>query len=1775
MPSTDILSLLNTRFSLAHQKQIVLALHQDELVWNAVAANDNLATFHAKPWFQPSDWSPAHIAIAIISPELTLSALQDKVIIALPTQLRRDCIHAFENALIDKTSPSILAEAGMLALAFRERYRLTGSWQGIRDELVKGRENNEDGYQLFSRWKTVIAIAVGLIPDVAGFYSDLLGEGDIPGVKEMALNTILCQPEDEQVLASCIRELFITHMPGGILSALEYLERIGRKDVATGLARLVKNDTNQICRDMFSGSNVGPLSSFSDVLSNAVLASLAKFAGEKDKASELFVDIMKGLENTSSEVIYWFGKPSTLGESQEKCFQSKSMTSDEHPFEQLKELLQSGDSSQLFIDEVENAANLWLNVILISPWKAFPEHHDTEDIKPVFQKLTEVGLLKSAKELLEGLLANFPVRSDLWAILRDISMELGDLTAAIELAKSICLIEPEITDAFRKLAVITEKLDDSDLAYTAWSNVISNPEQTETHDYYSHGLQALKHNEPVVAIQSGEKLLSVKPDYGPGYYLLGEAFVLCGDKTRAIDLLTQATLLDEENPHAWTLLANQYTETDQPEKALAILKEAVMALPDNIAVIRLIGDEYIKSGAYVEGLPYIKKVVGLDPLDGKSAVQLGQILQKLGRDDEALEVLERGFSYASEYAPLTYELARLYLSNERPEKALPLLDQLSAREEAEYGWLVDFIECALGQAGTTPPFIHEKGVEVANIYNAIDKARRFIPENFQLDFYLACVLTISGENEKSLTIFQSLVSTKEFELPDWRWKVQSGIAINALALKQPETALVALEDVLALRPDESQMHRLLASVCVDLNLAKEGMQAARFVVDQSPLDAEALNWFTNMATRFGAYPDAVQATEKLIATHPDNPSHWYRLAQIHLLTGDFDLAKSSLSQFIAMKGAQHTQLMDAAAAFIQMRDIPKALMAYERIKELDCRNAIHDWDEALLYVELNDKERAHESLNQALDKGIRHPMVSIFRAGLLAAEGKYKDAASILNDVILGYSTLDNVPTLGGLVLSSGLNTPTWLIRMTKRDELLTQQIQYLYKASDYQNASQLAADAEKEFPDNQKLGFWNVLTRSACLQQITQYGLVDYPADTPADDEWVVNQLCTLVEHHMRLGETQEANHLLHKTAMVSALNPRVLAGQARSLAHERNSKSAEQVYQQALTARNRSGKTQYLRMGWEGVGNLAEDEENLWMGEALLDIRYWEDGLSRILDFYNSHPGEPRAKYSLVKAYLMYEEEKEVFQFLQANQHIPDIHKACGMTYARLNGLVDELGQWLGEGRTSELKARVNMIFQPSPIHLRNLAKYIDSSTAMKTYLLGLKRLGFKTGSVLLDGNYPMNKENAAYFALAYMDVDPKRAYQIIKPDLDELVEDPMALILFGMIARDCDNPNEAFQAFTKALQLWPDEPVWHFTAGKLADELGDRLAALAHFEDATHLDDMNPEYILAYAAELIQQLAYDRAINLLKRTWSNDEDAYIAYSLLTKSFIGMNDTEAAYQFAQKSLQVNQDSVDALLCCANLASVAGEQQQAMRYCREIIKIIPGHEDASMLLVTLIEKLEGKASALKTLDSLIPPVRQPAGILARKASMVLEVAGAKAALPYYQELVWKTDGNVEYLSKLAFIQMEIGDFNSAERTVTDALLLVANDDPGLNRMMAIICHKNGQLDRAVHHFSEAIRLDPVCVDAYLELAEIYKDRREYQDALHVYQRAMRVLPKDYRPYFQAGQVMKECKDYIGAEAMYRQAVELNPSDLQVKRQLGAIIALNLVHNCQEASVRA
>ena len=120
--------------------------------------------------------------------------------------------------------------------------------------------------------------------------------------------------------------------------------------------------------------------------------------------------------------------------------------------------------------------------------------------------------------------------------------------------------------------------------------------------------------------------------------------------------------------------------------------------------------------------------------------------------------------------------------------------------------------------------------------------------------------------------------------------------------------------------------------------------------------------------------------------------------------------------------------------------------------------------------------------------------------------------------------------------------------------------------------------------------------------------------------------------------------------------------------------------------------------------------------------------------------------------------------------------------------------------------------------------------------------------------------------------------------------------------------------------------------------------------------------------------------------------------------------------------------------------------------------------------------------------------------------------------------------------------------------------------------LLGKIQEKVGNLDQAVNYFSQAVALDPKRKDAYLNLSQVYLKQRDHINARKALEQGIEKNPGELTLYLACAALLKEAKDYQAAEHMLRKASSLDPRNVNIHRQLGAVLALNLVHQSQEVS---
>ena len=89
----------------------------------------------------------------------------------------------------------------------------------------------------------------------------------------------------------------------------------------------------------------------------------------------------------------------------------------------------------------------------------------------------------------------------------------------------------------------------------------------------------------------------------------------------------------------------------------------------------------------------------------------------------------------------------------------------------------------------------------------------------------------------------------------------------------------------------------------------------------------------------------------------------------------------------------------------------------------------------------------------------------------------------------------------------------------------------------------------------------------------------------------------------------------------------------------------------------------------------------------------------------------------------------------------------------------------------------------------------------------------------------------------------------------------------------------------------------------------------------------------------------------------------------------------------------------------------------------------------------------------------------------------------------------------------------------------------------------------NGNFDRALACFQQALKADPRRVTTWLNLASAYALTNRLAEAVASARQAVKISPQDATPHFALGRYLQRAGDRSGAEAEYRTALKLDPNN--------------------------
>jgi len=1764
---------------------VVRSIHQDALLWDTVTGVDFLANFSEFAGSNSTKWNIGQYCLHSIEyPEP--DSISKEPLSPLPPEIRQQTSSTYQKAVKSGTPPITLSEAGLLALALRERYRLTGSWSGMVDEITRSNSS-----RIFSPtcWKTPFAIIYSWFnqspeildefkclssqlteKDYSAFISAILLSQTIPFETLIINFNIALDGEELHHLVPWLRYLQSIHPQLALALARDYihhsqtsLDGENSPEYNDYLHSLAVNSrySDPLMDDAYDPDfstidlwlNVYELAeceelytallSHKNILLHGLLARIQANQLRKSvsqKGLNPWIDLSHSLSNsalaTAEMVLSGIPAGANLLELDELL-----KTSD-HPISLLARSAIAKSHG-----DVESARLFAKSATISSGNSSF----SLTEISRIRSFLHQMGYFDLAKDLSKAVSQNHTFIADYRIWLAEDELKVGETQAALLSAESVLLLEPTNLSARRVYAQALSFAGRFEDALSQWE-IITHPEvgseQPAQRDWLEYAHIALVLNDLPKAAAISEQLVATNEPNAAIYTLSGEVCMAQGEIQQAIYAFEQAITADSSYEQPWLALAGYYASQGDSAKSIDTLRSGLSSCPESSELCGMLGEQYATIGAYTDALPYTLHSLDLDPSNLNLVYKAGSMLQLVGKTESALTIYRNALNTIPDNPGLLQAYATaLVASGDLAAAYTPLLSIITQKPDHIAPYL-DFVTSAIYVYKT------QGGIDLKMIQEYLLIGLELEP-NHQMALLLDADLNVlMGNYSQASDSYRSLAESPLLT-EDMRWRINYGIGLTSAKLGEVDVALAALEEAGTLNPKNYEIQQKLAETYLSSNLKKAAMDAAQLALSILPNDTANLLWYSNFCQKSGDIPEAISALQSAISQQPENISLLLRMGSLQMQMGENAAAVLTFNRLLEEDKLTPEQVKDAAALLAEAGQGPDAIQLLHDAIQKDPSHALTLLMDLATYEKQDGNVlRAVSAIDQAIQINTNNPTLILQKADLLAFAG---DTSSAL-ETLKGLLDASSKPVeKDAIELSANLAAIhlriAFLLRKNGDLPGALENAQAAIHLGEFDNAvNYLIADLK-----------YNLMDLPGSKELLTDIEDISSPIHTP------ISILSTLIDYELFEAQTTEPNLSALGSSRwqlwISSLliiNHPIDSRDEIALFEELQGHSCEKIYADLPLT-----DLHPLNLPAIPPYNLVTSSPTLLFPliNACLKLNLFKSAAWLIGELERAYSLEPAINLYKMKALTYQAEQARLCDRLMVVTHAPDIQILSVQNLTELQHTFNIIHDLSDNTSVADYwMARGTFAFLPTA---DNLQAWLVFPKPFDTEYAKLQNLINQNDMELLN-EFVIEAPSAALQAgLNISRNESNLAMEIIFPHLQSLLQstDPIQLAMIALIARESGEDQLSLEVIEKALEIWPDEFSWHQLAASLSQNIGSTASAKTHLLQAAKLQPNNYEIQYRLGKVALDSDDPESAIQFLKNAASIDNSKSELWQALAAAHQKLNDTLQALASIDRAITLAPELPDPLVISAEISLMNKQIDLAIQKADAALRISPEHPGALLIKIKAYRAKSHQETALQLIEQNLYRVADPLPLMLEKAEIIKNKSGVKAYLSEMRKIADQYDTDEKFLKVYAYALAENELYEEALSIVQQSLKQNENQFD-LQILAARILRTTGQLDQALDHVSHAMNIENANMDGYLEMAHIYEDRRDYVKAATVYHQAIDALPLDYRPYYYLGLAMKDSKDYIGAEAMLRKAAELSNEDVAVLRQLGAIIAINLVH---------
>lgn len=1364
----------------------------------------------------------------------------------------------------------------------------------------------------------------------------------------------------------------------------------------------------------------------------------------------------------------------------------------------------------------------------------------------------ELGDLESALDYLDKAAQCAPDLASTWLALARVQSQSGDagqvidtLRAAIQAAPASSELYYALGEAYSKGGSLTQALE----AFQQSDNL----DRDNLLTVISLGKTYYQLGHHVEARQVLEKAFHEDPIYPELADIYAKTLLALGDTRTALPALAVVLEFNPDDPAIHLEYARSLLEIGvQPEKAIQTLQhilellstgEGESASQEHGLRIRqetqaLLAEAFEAAGDPAAALPVYQKALDSDLAEeptwmARLSFGFGRASLALGQAETAIAALHEAALADPQNPSIQRTLSDAYRAASLYEDALQSARaalSLSLDDLDSLAWFTDQI-LTLSKEDPFSSSITKAQV-TSEALNTLSRAIQLAPDRTDLLLRLGNIQATSGDTATAIETFRQILTSEQANIMDLH---DSALAL--LKLGDPAGAVSFLERASQLcqdDPEACQSSGRRIAIMTDLARAyhasrdlQSALEGIEMAVQFQPDNPQLQEFKAELLLELGQPQAALKCLEEALKKAPTQPNLLLRTATVLRVTGDLPGALEYVETLLKTYD-RSSQDSNRFQALTLAANLACSLLQPERARQVLSRHANASFmiddpsyqDSQLLRAELaletGEEALAAEAVETVQETIPEHPRLKAIQARLEARRGDISKALEILESALqsLGYQKEAGNDLIEGLKLAGS------------------------------------SIDQQPSLP-----------TGPQDSAEIPASSTPDIQEDFLAANRATATML-SITEAALELGLWDTALFFVQRAVDITPLEPLPHLNQGRSF-----------ILRAETQRLNQALEVSHLPPGQSALGLPAQQAAEQALATARQRLDRYQPPSSEDSD-------EPQ--HSLIDRWEA--RCKAVFQ--------PSLKTAEALgNLANPPATPDEVAAQIAALRHA---ART----KPEPCTYLEAA--LQSARAYPQHQLVMAQLALLLDETeardVCDTDMPVGE----IYASSHIAING--LWGLVKGRrIDQRIM-PVAVCLSRLAYRFGDYPT-ALECIQVALDMWPEEPRWQALAAELSLASGNTTEAIQRWQQALRLEPDHLPHHLALGQALLARASIDptllsQAIEILANASQLAPDQPEPWITLARAYNAAGDFSKAAESADIAIGLSGEQTEPLLLRAEIALLSGDAQEALDRARAALKLEKRDSNDSidwatndripsalflpitLLMVRAMCDLDQPAEALFTLEEALPYVENPLPLHLERVDMIRRSQGNQAALKALSDLAKEFPDEPTILAPLATALSESGQDEAAIRAAQSALQAGVGKIPPLEQaqmqfLLGRLLRQAGQLDQSIHHLSETIRQVPNLVDAYLELGKAHEERRQHVQALQVYQKATTLNPVDPRPYYQAGLALKEGKDYLAAESMLRRAAELAPNDLAIHRQLGAMIALNLVHNRRRTGMEA